>query len=265
METAVVTTERPSRQAREVALAHRYAGIVADACRAMTRAARVPSLAALAARSGLSPHHFHRVFRAVTGLTPRAYADAQRAARARDALSSSGSVTDAIYEAGFGSSGHFYAKAGETLGMTPRDFRARGRDLDIEYGIAPCSLGFVLVARTDRGICAVMLGDAPEPLVASLGRRFSEATLTAADSGFHETLAAVVGLIESPGRTFDLPLDLHGTIFQRRVWQALRDITPSPHREGTAPAPQVKGPVTLPGLLPAGRRRVDYNGAFLRR
>lgn len=226
MDTAAVTPRPPSREARATALAQRYATIVAEACRAMTRAERAPSLATLAARSGLSPHHFHRVFRAVTGLTPRAYAEAQRAARTRAALSSSGSVTDAIYEAGFASSGRFYAKAGETLGMTPKAFRARGRDLAIEYGVASCSLGVVLVARTVRGICAVMLGDASEPLVAELDRRFSQADITEGDSGFHETLSAVVQLIESPGRTFDLPLDLHGTIFQQRVWQALRDITP---------------------------------------
>jgi AraC family transcriptional regulator of adaptative response/methylated-DNA-[protein]-cysteine methyltransferase len=226
METDVVTTEGSSRPAREAALARRYAAIVADACRAMAGAGRAPSLAVLAARSGLSPHHFHRVFRAVTGLTPRAYADAQRAARARAALSSSASVTDAIYEAGFASSGRFYAKAAETLGMRPKDFRARGRDLAIEYGTAPCSLGVVLVARTARGICAVMFGDSPASVLADLERRFSRANVAAADAGFHETLAAVVGLIESPGRAFDLPLDLHGTIFQQRVWQALRDITP---------------------------------------
>lgn len=226
METPVVTTGRPSREARATALARRYAAIVAEACRAITRAERAPSLATLAARSGLSAHHFHRVFRAVTGLTPRAYAEARRAARTRAALASSDTVTDAIYEAGFASSGRFYATAGETLGMTPRAFRARGRDLAIEYGIAPCSLGFVLVARTARGICAVMLGDASDLLVTDLTRRFSQASLAPADPAFHETLHAVVDLIESPARTFDLPLDLHGTIFQQRVWQALRDITP---------------------------------------
>jgi AraC family transcriptional regulator of adaptative response/methylated-DNA-[protein]-cysteine methyltransferase len=226
MESTAVTTGPPSREARATALAQRYAVIAAEACRVISASDRAPSLATLAARSGLSVHHFHRVFRAVTGLTPRAYAEAQRAARTRAALASSGSVTAAIYEAGFASSGRFYEKADETLGMTPRDFRARGRDLVIEYGTAPCSLGSVLVARTGRGICAVMLGDAPGPLVAGLERRFSQATVRAADSGFHETLTAVVGLIESPVRTFDLPLDLHGTLFQQRVWQALRDITP---------------------------------------
>lgn len=226
METAIVTSARPSREAREAILAQRYAAIVATACRAISGADRVPALATLASGSGLSPYHFHRVFRAVTGLTPRGYAEALRARRTRAALTTSGTVTDAIYASGFASSGRFYAKTVETLGMTPRDFRARGRDLLIEYGVSSCSLGVVLVARTARGICAVMLGDAAPALVVDLTKRFSRATFSAADATFQDTLSAVVELIEAPARSFDLPLDLHGTIFQQRVWQALRDITP---------------------------------------
>lgn len=226
METAGVTRERATRETRAAALAQRYASLVADACRVIARSQRAPSLRALAAGGGLSPHHFHRVFRAVTGLTPRGYAEAHRAARTRAALSTSGTVTDAIYEAGFVSSGRFYEQVPTALGMTPRDFRARGRDIEIEYGVAPCSLGVVLVARTTKGLCAVMLGDGRDVLVADLTGRFSNATCVEAGTTFHETLAAVVQLIDAPGRPFDLPLDLHGTIFQQRVWQALRDITP---------------------------------------
>lgn len=226
METAIVTSAPPSRERRAATLAQRYAAIVAEACRVIDGAERVPALATLASGSGLSPSHFHRVFRAVTGLTPRGYAEALRARRTRAVLTEAGSVTDAIYESGFASSGRFYARTGETLGMTPRDFRARGRDLLIEYGVTSCSLGVVLVARTARGICAVMLGDAAEGLIGDLGARFSQATLAPADPTFQATLTAVVDLIDDPARTFDLPLDLHGTIFQRRVWQALRDITP---------------------------------------
>lgn len=226
METAGVTRERATRETRAAALAQRYASLVADACRVIARSQRAPSLRALAAGGGLSPQHFHRVFRAVTGLTPRGYAEAHRASRTRAALSTAETVTDAIYEAGFASSGRFYENAPAALGMTPRDFRARGRNVDIEYDMSPCALGVVLVARTTKGICAVMLGDSRESLVADLTHRFSKATLTEADNAFRHILAAVVQLIETPTQPFTLPLDLHGTIFQQRVWQALRDITP---------------------------------------
>jgi AraC family transcriptional regulator of adaptative response/methylated-DNA-[protein]-cysteine methyltransferase len=205
-------------------LAARYAALVTEACRTIDRANRVPALRALAEQSGLSAHHFHRVFRAVTGLTPRAYAEAHRAARTRAALSAAPSVTDAIYEAGFVSSGRFYERATENLGMTPTTYRAGGRNLEIVHGTASCALGTVLVGQTARGICAVMLGDRPDDLVVALQQRFSLATFVPAGRQFRETLAAVVALIDAPDRPFDLPVDLHGTIFQRRVWQALRGI-----------------------------------------
>lgn len=226
METTGVAQEPDTREARAAALAQRYTALVADACRLIARAERAPSLRALAAGCGLSTHHFHRVFRAVTGLTPRAYAEALRAGRTRAALATADTVTDAIYEAGFASSGRFYEQAHAALGMTPRDFRARGRNVDIEYDVSPCALGVVLVARTTKGICAVMLGDSRESLLADLTHRFSKATFIEADSSFRDTLAAVVQLIEAPAQPFSLPLDLHGTIFQQRVWRALRDITP---------------------------------------
>jgi AraC family transcriptional regulator of adaptative response/methylated-DNA-[protein]-cysteine methyltransferase len=204
----------------------RYAAIVADACRTITASARPPALRELARASGLSPHHFHRIFRAVTGLTPRAFADAHRAERTRQSLRAAGSITDAIYDAGFESSGRFYENADRALGMTPRAFRAGGRDMTIEYGTAACSLGHVLVAGTPRGICAVMLGDDSRQLEHDLAGRFPGATIEAAAPAFGDTLAAVVALIETPSASVDLPLDLHGTIFQQRVWQALRQIRP---------------------------------------
>lgn len=207
-------------------LASRYAAMVEEACRVMSQADPVPSLRTLAASSGVSAYHFHRIFRAVTGLTPRAYAEAQRATRTRAALASAASVTRAIYDAGFASSSRFYATAAGTLGMTPRQYRALGRDVHIEYVTAPCALGTVLVARTPRGICAVMLGDDPATLIEGLTTRFAKATLVASGAAFDETLADVVALVDEPARVFNLPLDLHGTIFQQRVWQALRDIKP---------------------------------------
>lgn len=226
MDSAGEVRRRDTREARAAALAQRYTVLVANACRLIERSDRAPSLQALAAGGGLSTHHFHRVFRAVTGLTPRAYSDALRARRARAALATAQTVTDAIYEAGFVSSGRFYEQAPAALGMTPRDFRARGHNLQIEYGLSPCALGVVLVARTAKGICAVMLGDRAESLVDDLTRRFSKATLVEADSTFRDSVAAVVQLIETPAQPFTLPIDLHGTIFQQRVWSALRDITP---------------------------------------
>jgi len=226
METTGVPGSRDPRETRAAALAKRYTALVADACRLIARSERAPSLRALAVGGGLSTHHFHRVFSAVTGLTPRAYAEAHRASRTRAALTTSDTVTAAIYEAGFASSGRFYEKIPAALGMTPSDFRARGQNVDIEYDVSPCALGVVLVARTAKGICAVMLGDSRESLVADLTRRFSKARFLEAESSFRETLAAVVQLIEVPTLPFSLPLDLHGTIFQQRVWRALRDITP---------------------------------------
>lgn len=206
--------------------AARYGAIVADACRRIAAADRPPALRDLARASRLSPHHFHRVFRAVTGLTPRAYAEAHRAERTRRSLLAADSVTEAIYDAGFESSGRFYEKVDDALGMTPRAFRAGGRDLVIEYGTAACSLGRVLVARTHRGICAVMLGDDDGSLGQQLADRFPKATIDAAPAPFRDTLDAVVALIETPSSSVDLPIDLHGTIFQQRVWQALRQIRP---------------------------------------
>ncbi len=210
----------------KTALAARYSTLVAEACRTIADADRAPSLADLAARAGLSAHHFHRIFRAVTGMTPRTYAAAQRADRARRALASSASVTDAIYDAGFASSGRFYEHAAATLGMTPAAFRAGGRDLTVEYGTAACALGRVLVARSVKGLCAVMLGDDDDALRADLAARFPRASLEPASVGFQAVLDAVVQLIDEPARPFDLPLDLHGTVFQQRVWQALQGIRP---------------------------------------
>lgn len=206
--------------------AARYSAIVADACRTIARASRPPALRELAHAAGLSPHHFHRVFRAITGLTPRAYAEGHRADRTRRLLRATSSVTDAIYEAGFESTGRFYEKADDALGMTPGVYRRGGRDLVIEYGTAACSLGRVLVAGTPRGVCAVLLGDDDGELQRELADRFPEATRVEASAPFGETLDAVVAVIDTPTSSVTLPLDLHGTIFQQRVWQALRRIAP---------------------------------------
>ncbi|HVK41428.1 MAG TPA: bifunctional DNA-binding transcriptional regulator/O6-methylguanine-DNA methyltransferase Ada [Phenylobacterium sp.] len=205
-------------------MAERQAAMVAQACRTIETAEEAPDLETLAAQAGVSPFHFHRVFKSVAGVTPKAYADAHRAGRVREALSTSGTVTEAIYDAGFNSNGRFYAKSSQVLGMTPTRFRAGGEAAVIRFAIGECSLGAILVAATDKGVCAILLGDDPEALVRDLQDRFSRAELVGADAGFEALVAKVVGFVEQPGLGLDLPLDVRGTAFQQRVWQALRDI-----------------------------------------
>lgn len=217
---------RPCKRCRpdDAGLAERRAAAVAKACRLIETAEALPSLDALAAAAGMSRFHFHRVFKAVTGVTPRAYAAAHRAKRVREELPRSRTVTDAIYGAGFNSSGRFYAGAGGELGMTPSSFRAGGAGATIRFAVGECSLGSILVATTERGVCAILLGNKPNALVRELQDRFPKARLIGGDRGFEKTVATVVGFVEVPARGLDLPLDVRGTAFQRRVWQALRRI-----------------------------------------
>lgn len=202
----------------------RHARLVAAACRAIEAAARPPSLAALSRAAGLSPHHFHRLFRAVTGITPRAYAAADRASRLRHALETSTTVTEAIYAAGFESSRGFYAAAGDALGMTPQAYRAGGDGVTIVYGLGTCDLGVLLIAATERGLCALFLGDDADTLVDDLRGRFHRATIVAGGERFVDTLERAIAQVNTPGGTSGLPVDLHGTVFQRRVWRALQEI-----------------------------------------
>ena len=200
---------------------------IAAACRRIEGATEPPSLAELATQAGLSTFHFHRLFKAATGLTPKQYADAHRAGRVRDALSrADAKVTDAIFDAGFNATGRFYEQAGAVLGMTPRQYRAGGVDARIAFAIAQTSLGALLVARSARGVCAISLGDDADALLRELQDRFPRAELVGGDAGFERLVAQVVGLIAQPGIGHDLPLDVRGTAFQQRVWQALRRIPP---------------------------------------
>jgi AraC family transcriptional regulator of adaptative response/methylated-DNA-[protein]-cysteine methyltransferase len=203
----------------------KHAALVAAACRCIEAAEQAPSLDAQAQQAGLSAFHFQRVFKAMTGLTPKQYADAHRAGRVRDALGKAGArVTDAIHDAGFNAAGRFYANADAILGMTPRQYRAGGADARIEFAIARTSLGALLVACSERGVCAIALGDDPQALLHELQDRFPRAELVGGAAGFEALVAQVVGLIEQPGIGIELPLDLRGTAFQQRVWQALRQI-----------------------------------------
>ena len=172
----------------------------------------------------MSRYHFHRVFKAITGVTPKAYAVAQRAQRVRDELSRTATVTEAIYGAGFQSNGHFYATSSEVLGMTPSQFRSGGHGASLRFAVGQCSLGAILVAATDKGVCAILLGDDPDALVRDLQDRFPRAQLLGGDHDFEHVVARVIGFVEAPALGLDLPLDVRGTAFQQRVWQALRDI-----------------------------------------
>lgn len=199
---------------------------IEKACRLIEGAESAIDLATLAQAVGLSPHHFHRQFKAALGITPKAYAAALRNDRVRAALSRGVSVTDALYEAGFGSSGRFYSAAPGALGMAPRSFRDGGASEEIAYGIAPCSLGHVLIARSAKGVCAIILGDRPEELMQDVRRLFPRAALQEGDERFRATASAVVALVDAPAMDCQLPLDIRGTAFQRRVWEALRKIPP---------------------------------------
>jgi len=221
---------RPCKRCRPDApsLDERRAAIVADACRAIERAEAPPRLGMLARRAGLSVYHFHRVFKAVTGVTPKAYAAAHRRRRVRRALTRSATVTEAIFDAGFNSGGRFYAASEQMLGMTPTDFRAGGARADIRFAVGECSLGSILVAASARGVCAILLGDDADALVDDLQRRFPRAALTGGNRPFERTVARVVGFIDRledhPAARLDLPLDVRGTAFQQRVWDALRAV-----------------------------------------
>ncbi len=200
------------------------AGVVAAACRRIAASETAPTLTDLAAAAGLSPGFFHRQFKAATGVTPKAYAAERRAGRVRAELAGAGTVTDAIYGAGFGSSGRFYAASAGLLGMTPTRVRAGGAAEILRFAVGQCSLGAILVACSERGVAAITLGDDPDALARDLQDRFPKATLVGGDVGFEAVVAQVVGLADAPGTALSLPLDVRGTAFQRRVWEALRAI-----------------------------------------
>ena len=202
----------------------RHAAKVAEACRRIEGADEAPGLAKLAQAAGLGPHHFHRVFKAVTGTTPKDCAIAHQARRVRDELSRSDIVTQAIHDAGFNSGGRFTAQSDATLGTPPRDDRAGSAGTQIRFAVGACSLGAILVARSAKGVCAILLGDGPDALARDLQDRFPRSELIGGDAGFEALVARVVGFVEAPGLGLDVPLDLRGTAFQQRVWQALREI-----------------------------------------
>jgi len=205
-------------------LAQLHAAAVARACRIIERSEATPNLHALARACGMSAFHFHRVFKSTTGLTPKKYATAHRTRRVRQQLTTAATVTDAIYSAGFNSTGSFYAGAPRALGMTPSRFRKGGAGTVIQFTISQSPLGLVLVGASDIGVCAIFLGDNPDTLQRALEKQFPHAHLIPGDRKLKATVARVVEFIELPSAKFDLPLDIRGTAFQQRVWEALREI-----------------------------------------
>lgn len=236
---------RPCRRCRpdEAPPAERHAALAVRACRAIEASDRMPDLASLAAAAGVSRFHFLRVFKAATGLTPRAYATARRADRVRAALPAEATVTDAIYAGGFQTSSRFYEASAGLLGMAPSAFRRGGAGVRIRFATAGCSLGSILVAATAKGLCAILLGDDPDALVRDLRERFPRADLAAGEPDFQAWVATVIGFVEAPALGLDLPLDVAGTAFQHRVWQALRDIPPG----STATYAEIASSVGAPG------------------
>ncbi|MBA3860165.1 MAG: bifunctional DNA-binding transcriptional regulator/O6-methylguanine-DNA methyltransferase Ada [Cyanobacteria bacterium PR.3.49] len=208
----------------EVSLADQNKEKIATVCRLIESSEEEPTLQELADSAGLSTYHFHRLFKSITGLTPKAYATAHRAKKMRKELERGGSITEAMFEAGFGSSSRFYEKTNAVLGMTPTDFRRGGAKIDIRFAIAQCSLGAILVAQSERGICSILLGDDADELARDLQDRFPNANLIGGDNEFEKLVAQVISFVETPGIGLDLPLDVRGTAFQQRVWQALRKI-----------------------------------------
>src|ERR1700726_2475590 len=197
---------------------------ISCACRLIENSETPPSLKLLARHVGLSTYHFHRVFKAATGLTPKGYAAAHRASLVRKALNKSDTVTDAIYDAGYNSNSRFYETSNQVLGMTPSNYRAGGAQTDIRFAVGECSLGSILVAQSERGICAILLGDDTDSLARDLQDRVPQANLIGGDAGFERLVAKVVGFVEAPALGLALPLDVRGTAFQQRVWQSLRKI-----------------------------------------
>ncbi len=226
IESARATGFRPCKRCNPdgPSLDTEKAMLVAKACRIIEESEEEPSLEELAAAVDRSPSYFHRMFKASTDLTPKAYAAGHRAKKVREGLETGTSVTEAIYDAGFNSSGRFYEKSTGMLGMTPTQYRAGGANEEIKFAVGQSYLGAILVASSTKGVASILLGDDPDELVRNLQDRFPKARLIGMDREYEALIARVCGFVENPSIGLDLPLDVRGTAFQRRVWQALQEI-----------------------------------------
>lgn len=236
-------------------IAKRHIDAVTLACNTIENADSPPTLARLSHEAGMSPHHFHRIFKRVTGLTPGQYARSHRAHRLRNQLPSAPSVTKAIYDTGFQSSGSFYANTNASLGMAPTVYRARGSGEQIRFTIAETSLGTLLVAATGKGICSISFGDNPHLLLEHLQRQFADAEHIEADAAFGQVVARIIEEVERPRGTLDLPLDLHGTAFQHRVSDALQSIPVGGTRTYSQLAEHIGSPGSARRCAPARQTR----------
>ncbi|WP_373240175.1 bifunctional DNA-binding transcriptional regulator/O6-methylguanine-DNA methyltransferase Ada [Kluyvera ascorbata] len=224
-ETAQTAGYRPCKRCQPGNLSPEQQKIdkVAKACRLLEQDTPV-TLEALAEAVAVSPYHFHRLFKSVTGVTPKVWQQAWRARRLRGALSEGESVTQAVLGAGFPTSSSYYRQADEVLGMTARAYRQGGKSTRIDYAVGHCELGHCLVALSERGICAVLLGDSHEALMAELQQSFPSAHCMPAASEFTEQIQSVIASLNHRATPLTLPLDIRGTAFQQQVWQALREI-----------------------------------------
>lgn len=253
-ELAEAVGYRPSRRASadQTRANEQRTERVAKACRLIDCSETSQTLDDLAAQLGMSTFHFHRVFKAETGLTPKAYASASRARKLREELGHEDtSVTDAIYGAGFNSNSRFYEASEQLLGMRVKEYRNGGVGATIRFAVGECSLGAILVAQSHKGICAILLGEDPEDLVTDLQDQFPKANLIGCDHAFEQLVAQVVGFIEAPSLGLNLPLDIRGTAFQERVWQALRDIPPGTTASYTDIAERIGSPKSVRAVAQA--------------
>ncbi|GBQ66249.1 O6-methylguanine-DNA methyltransferase [Ameyamaea chiangmaiensis NBRC 103196] len=224
---------------------------VLRACRMIEGAEDIPALRALAAHVGLSAWHLHRLFKAATGVTPHAYATAHRHGRVRHELGRATTITDAYVAAGFGSGGRFYSDADAALGMSAGRYRDGGSREDIQFALGVSTLGHVLVASASRGVAAILLGDDPKALLTDLATRFPKARLTGDDPAYRTVVQTVIALIEEPAAGLALPLDIRGTAFQHRVWQALRAIPVGTTLTYTDLARQIGAPAAVRAVASA--------------
>jgi AraC family transcriptional regulator, regulatory protein of adaptative response / methylated-DNA-[protein]-cysteine methyltransferase len=211
------------------------------------------TLARLSRVAGMSPYHLQRTFKRLIGVSPKAYASARRMERMKSRLKQGDTVSRATYEAGYGSGSRAYEHARNGLGMTPGSYRNGGRGLAIRYALAPTPVGQLLVAATDRGLCAVMLGDDASRLEAALESEYPAAKLARTDHQMRDYTSQVVDLLSGSDATA-VPLDVPGTVFQWQVWDALRKIPPGETRSYQAIAQQLGKPAAARAVASACAR-----------
>ncbi len=248
---------RPCKRCRPDAasIQERLTRAVRQACALIETAEGTPDFDAIAGAAGLSRHHLHRAFKRIVGVTPGAYFKSLREGRAVAGLKAGASVTEAIYDAGYGSSSRFYETLAPKLGLKPGAYARGGEGEVVRFAVGECSLGSILVAATEKGVCAIELGDDAQGLVDGLQQRFRNATLVGGDTGFEEIVAAAIGLVEDPARGLGLPLHVRGTAFQLKVWEALRGIGPG----RTATYKEVAAKAGVPGAVRAVGRAIASN------